>query len=88
MTQEILSDEMRRDALEVRNAEILRWRPEIYRLQLAMDVCQMKKGDLSFCLEGQQVILCQLLPRSGGGKARISGEHAGAGHRKLQKFTA
>ena len=88
MTQEILSNQMRRYALEVRYAEILRWRPEIYRLQLAMDVCQMKKGDLPFCLEGQQVILCQLLPRGGGGKARICGKDAGAGRRKLQKFTA
>ena len=53
-----------------------------------MDICEMKKGDLSFCLEGQKVILCQLLPRGGGGKARICGKDAGAGRRKLQKFTA
>ena len=44
---------MRRDALKVRDAEILRRRPEINGLQLAMDVCEMKKGDLPFCIEGQ-----------------------------------
>ena len=42
MTQKILSDEMGRDALEVRNTEILRRWPEINWLQLAMDACEMK----------------------------------------------
>ncbi|MCH2564274.1 MAG: hypothetical protein MK129_06035 [SAR116 cluster bacterium] len=48
----------------------------------------MKKGDLPFCIEGQQVILGKLLPRGSCGKARISGEDTSAGRRKLQKFTA
>ena len=43
---------MRRDALEVCHPKILRRRPEINRLQLAMNVCEMKKGDLPFCIEG------------------------------------
>ena len=87
MAQEILPDEMRRDAFEIADTKILRWWPEIDRLQLAMDVCEMKKGNLPLGIKGQQVILGQLLP-CGGGKAGISGKDAGAGRRKLQKFTA
>ena len=53
-----------------------------------MYISYVKKGDLPFCIEGQQVILGQLLPRGSCGKAWISGKDAGAGGRKLQKFTA
>jgi hypothetical protein len=53
-----------------------------------MNVCEMKKGDLPYCVEREKVILGQLLPRDSSCKIWKSGKDASADRHKLQNFPA
>jgi hypothetical protein len=87
MIQKPGADQMRRNALKRADTKIFLWRPEINRLQLAMQIGQMKQCHLPLTIEIQQVILAQPLLCGSAGKVWYSGKITSAHGGHLKKFT-